>query len=332
MAGSVAPAPTVRGLDTLEPPPVPDVDDAGTSDIADASTPPRDAASEAASEPSSPTPFSPDECITDPSPGDHTYTCDGLTYLLQIDRQCEHAPCGLIVDLHGRGMSGFQMREATRLHVLAPSHGYLVLHPSATPEAVGGIWTEAVYPQVAAFVERVIRVFGVDASRVHVSGFSDGADLAFWFLCNHPELFASAAAASRLVPAAGCIGRTWEPRIPILYMHGAEDTFTILPAREMIDDVVTRLDLGDATEITITAGYTRKRWAASDMSLEYTEHAYTRLWGGGHCLPTGPATIEDDTPVTVTSCTLSDVQLDWGELALRWFSDHPRPPPLAAGP
>lgn len=331
VAGS--PGPTVRGLDTLEPP-VQGSEDAGVGDTPDAASPTPDAPPPPVTVPESsrPPPSAADACITDVSPGDHNYTCDGLTYLLQIDPACGRAPCGLIVDLHGRGMSVQQMRDTTRLHALAPSHGYLVLHPSATPEAVGGIWTEAMYPQVAAFIERVIRVFGVDPSRVHVTGFSDGADITFWFLCNHPELFASAAAVSRLLPAADCIGRNWKRRVPILYMHGEQDTLTILQARAMIDDVVTRLDLGDAIEVTVAAEYTRRRWSASQMTLEYIEHAYSRLLGAGHCVPSGPVVLGDGTSVSAPSCTLGEVQLHWGELALRWFREHPRPPRPDAGP
>jgi poly(3-hydroxybutyrate) depolymerase len=79
----------------------------------------------------------PDDCITDVSAGDHTFSCSGLTFLVKVDEQCTERACGLIFDVHGGTMSGAQMRDNTQLHELGAAQGYLVVHPSATPGPLG---------------------------------------------------------------------------------------------------------------------------------------------------------------------------------------------------
>jgi hypothetical protein len=75
----------------------------------------------------------PSGCITDVGPGDHAYSCDGITYLVMVDKMCTQLACGLILDIHGASMSAEIMRANTGLQKLAPSKGYLVVHPSAAP-------------------------------------------------------------------------------------------------------------------------------------------------------------------------------------------------------
>ena len=36
--------------------------------------------------------------------------------------------------------------------------------------------------------------------------------------------------------------------------------------------------------------------------------------------------------VNATTCTIGNIELDWGELALQWFVDHPRKPAPDTGP
>ncbi|MDD9940959.1 MAG: hypothetical protein OXU20_07985, partial [Myxococcales bacterium] len=74
-----------------------------------------------------------DDCITDVSAGDHTFTCSDVTFLVKVDPMCTEHACGLIFDIHGGTMSGAQMRDNTHLDELAPPEGFLVVHPSATP-------------------------------------------------------------------------------------------------------------------------------------------------------------------------------------------------------
>lgn len=280
-----------------------------------------------------------DTCIPSKEAGDHVFECNGLTFLTKVDESCLEKPCGLIFDVHGFSMSGQQMRDNTQLHELAPKAGYITVHPSAPgaakpdaePKIPGGAWSEAEYPHVLDFMERTIRVFDVDPNRVHITGFSQGGALTWWFLCNHSDLLASAApnAAAGIGGAETCISENWAPRVPILYMNGETDTAsTIDSARELVSTISSALSLTDEGEIDGDEGFTRTRYADDkDMSFEYVEHKYGgQVLLAGHCIPGGVDIegAENNYSVNATTCTEGDINIHWGEMVLDFFQKHPK--------
>jgi pimeloyl-ACP methyl ester carboxylesterase len=280
-----------------------------------------------------------DDCITDVSAGDHTFTCQGLTFLVMVDEMCTKFACGLIFDVHGGTMAGAQMRDNTKLHELAPRKGYLVVHPSATPETTGGSWnfdTDA--PKLADFMTRMIKAFHVDQQRVHFTGFSMGSGMTFWFLCNHADVLASVApisgaSADMIMDTAtgmNCLDSIGpEPRIPILFMNGIDDqALAIDLARQRVEGLVRRLELTGGEQIAGDGHWSRKRWKGSDhMLLDFIEHDYGgQAVLGGHCIPGG-----SDVPgsannfiLNATTCTTGEIDLHWGEVVLQWFIEHPK--------
>jgi pimeloyl-ACP methyl ester carboxylesterase len=306
---------------------------ASDEDAGSPSGPDAGAAIDASTEPRIMSPIDPpiaDDCIKDVSPGDHTYSCSGLTFLALIDPMCTKFACGVIFDIHGATMSGAQMRDNTLLYKIAPSKGYIVVNPSATSANTGGTWgTTNDPPKIADFLKRTIKAFHIDPDRVHVTGFSQGSDITFWFLCNEHELLASAA------PVSGasnrmCFNDGWHPRVPILYENGTKDqASTIDRARTMVDDIVTGLMLTGGTQIAGNGGYFRKHWIGDEgMEFDYIEHMY----GGqavldGHCIPGGVDTAtmgKNNFGLNATTCTTGMIDINWGELALQWFIAHPR--------
>jgi predicted esterase len=291
-----------------------------------------------------PPPFSTpvaDDCITNVSAGDHTFTCGGLTFLVMVHETCTKQACGLIFDVHGGTMAGLQMRDNTKLHELAPPKGFLVVHPSATPEKTNGSWDLAKHPPILHdFMKRMIKAFSVDQNRVHFTGFSQGSGMTFWFLCNYPELLASAApisgASADMVTVAATGGKcldainaSWSPRVPILFMNGLTDkALAIEPARERVNGLVSRLGLTGGEQIEGDGHYSRKHWTgANNMVFDYIEHDY----GGqaaldGHCVPGGTdlAGAPNNFGLNATTCSTGDIKLKWGEVALQWFIDHPK--------
>jgi len=271
-----------------------------------------------------------DDCINDVTPGDHTYSCGGLTFLALIDPMCTKVACGLIFDIHGATMSGAQMRDNTLLYKIAPSKGYIVVNPSATASNTGGTWDlMANPPTVGNFMDRMIKAFHVDPDRVHVTGFSQGSAMTFWFLCNKHELLASAAPVSGASDVA-CLNDAWQPRVPILYENGEKDqASTIDRSRMMVEQIKTQLKLIGGDEIAGDGHYSRKHWTAEGgMEFDYIEHDY----GGqavldGHCIPGGidkANTGTNNFGLNATTCTTGMININWGELVLQWFLDHPR--------
>ncbi|MDD9947457.1 MAG: hypothetical protein OXU20_40835, partial [Myxococcales bacterium] len=223
----------------------------------------------------------------------------------------------------------------------APPEGFLVVHPSATPANTGGSWNFPVHaPVLGDFMDRMIAAFHVDSKRIHVTGFSQGSAMTFWFLCNKQELLASTApvsgrSADQITTADGrncimSIGSDWSPRVPILFMNGTSDTaLAIDGARARVAGLAQRLGLGEGSQIDGDDGFRRTRYQdGSGMVLDYLEHDYGgQAVLGGHCLPGG-----DDIPgapnnfgLNATTCTTGDITVNWGEEALQWFLDHPKP-------
>ena len=283
----------------------------------------------------------PSGCITAVSPGEHIFTCDDLTYVVVIDERCTRLSCGVILDIHGAGMSARSMRDATELHKLAPRQGYLVVHPSARPENEGGSWDLARDPaRMRAFVDLMTSVFHVDRSRIHITGFSMGAAMTFAFLCHHTDILASTAvvtgSSADQVRAPGgdrrcieAIDAAWRPRVPIFFMNGVHDpALTRDAARARTEGIVSRLGLTGGTPIAGDAHYTRRRWTGEgDMTFDFLEHDYsTEGMLGGHCMPRGSRLpgAPDTLPANGVVCTTGSPTVHWGELALQWFAEHPK--------
>jgi pimeloyl-ACP methyl ester carboxylesterase len=267
-----------------------------------------------------------DDCITDVSAGDHTFTCGGLTFLVMVNPLCTEYACGLILDVHGATMAGAQMRDNTLLHELAPPEGFLVVHPSATASNTGGVWSAAAYPAVEDFMGRMIDAFHVDEDRVHFTGFSQGGQMSWHFVCNFSDVLASAAP---VAATPSCVDESWSPRIPLLYMQGITDgAFSIESSRAMIEDLKGVLELSGEGESVGDGNYDWRRWEGADgVSLDYIEHDY----GGqavlaGHCIPGGIDTpgAANNFGLNATTCTTGEIDLNWGEVVLQWFLDHPR--------
>jgi predicted esterase len=272
-----------------------------------------------------------DDCIKDVSPGDHAFTCSGLTFLTMVDPMCTKYACGVIFDIHGATMSGAQMRDNTLLYKIAPSKGYIVVNPSATASNTGGTWDLTNDPpKVADFLTRTIKAYHVDPDRVHVGGFSQGSIMTFWLLCNHHDIIASAAPVSGATDVTCITDASFKPRVPIFYENGINDRASMIDsARTMVDDLVKQLSLMGGMQIAGDGHYTRKHWTGDGgMEFDYIEHDY----GGqavldGHCIPGGvdkPGTGTNNFSLNATTCTTGMIAINWGELALEWYIGHPR--------
>jgi len=271
-----------------------------------------------------------DDCITDVTAGDHSFTCMGLTFLVLVDDTCTKFACGLIFDIHGATMSGAQMRDNTLLYKIAPSKGYIVVNPSATASNTGGTWDLTNDPpKVADFFDRMIKAFHIDPDRIHVDGFSQGSAMTFWFLCNRNSVLASAAPVSGATDVS-CMTDSWKPRVSIFYENGTKDqASTIDSSRMMVQSIETQLMLKGGDKIAGDGMYTRTHWTGDGgMEFDYLEHDY----GGqpvldGHCIPGGVDVSGMGTNnfgLNATTCTTGTITINWGELALQWFIDHPR--------
>lgn len=293
----------------------------------DASLPPPDAAP---TFPTWPTGPSGGPCELSTEPGDRVFSCGDLTLSVRIGERCASGGCGVLVEAHASGMSVLQMREATQLHELGESAGFIVIQPSPSRPDTAGTWSELMYPALFELLERAFEVFRVDRQRLHISGFGSGADLALHFACGEPELWASVAAVSSVGPDASCFTPAWQPPVPMLYAHGALDVVSSIDdAQAMIEAIVAQLGLRGDELIAGDALYRRRHWTGDrGMVLDFIEHQYARMVYGGFCIPGGSDTAGENSDVVMiaAACSTPVNGVSWGQAALDWALAHTKAP------
>lgn len=157
--------------------------------------------------------------------------------------------------------------------------------------------------------------------------------MTFWLLCNHNDVLASVAVVTGLsvdqmrAPDGSrrcidAIDAAWQPRVPILFMNGVLDpVLTPNLARARVGGRIERLALRGGDRIAGDGHFTRWRWTDTSerMTFDFIEHDYSAEGQlAGHCMPGG-------LKPTRTTCTDGAIRLNWGEIALQWFLDHPKP-------
>lgn len=278
-------------------------------------------------------------CVTDISAGDHTFTCGGLQVDVRIPPACEAPGCGLILELHGDTGSGLLMDGHTNLRALGAAHGYIVLAPSGPPFGggqPGSTWHASNDATLVATVQQFASVFRVDAKKIHVTGFSRGGFVTWRLLCDHADLFASAAPAGAgdgtNFGEATCFtpGRTPSRHIPILFMMGRTDQSVGYASMTKIRDAAIKSYATPTTPQILDqdADYTHNRWSAGDALFETFDHAYHTVADGpfgdaeGHCIAGSKS--DPYAPQYAIPCVLPNA-FTWGEQVLAFFVAHPMP-------
>ncbi|MFT3694955.1 MAG: hypothetical protein QM831_17525 [Kofleriaceae bacterium] len=277
-------------------------------------------------------------CITDVSPGDHTFTCGGLQTDVRIPDVCEAPGCGLILELHGDTGNGLLMDGHTKLRDLGQQNGYIVVAPSGPPwpGGPGSTWHSSNDATLIATVTAFRDVFRVDPKKIHVIGFSRGSFVTWRLLCDHADLFASAA------PGGGgdgtdfgettCFdsaGHVPSRKIPIIFLMGQLDASVGYDSLKKIrDEAVANYGL-PTTPSTISSDttYHHDSYAGASV-IETFDHGYATVPDGpfgsaqGHCIP--GSTSDPYAPQYAIPCKLPN-SFVWGEEVMKFFLAHPMP-------
>jgi dienelactone hydrolase len=276
-------------------------------------------------------------CITDVTPGDHVYNCSGLQVDARIPAACEAPGCGLILELHGDTGNGLLMDGHTKLRDLGEQHGYIVIAPSGPPwpGGPGSTWHMEDDAILIAMTTQFRDVFRVDAQKIHVTGFSRGSFVTWRLLCDHADLFASAA------PGGGgdgtdfgevtCFsnGRMPSRPVPILFLMGQKDQSVGYPSLVQIRDAaIANYQLSGPTTISSDSTYHHDLWSGSGLGLviETFDHAYATVPDGpfgsaqGHCI--AGSTSDPYAAQYAIPCKLPN-SFVWGEEVMGFFLAHP---------
>ncbi|MEP7123209.1 MAG: hypothetical protein ABJE95_19935 [Byssovorax sp.] len=265
-------------------------------------------------------------CALSLTAGHHVFACDGgISYDVEIPPACTSPGCGLIVDIHGFTMNADLENKGSQMQALGKKNGYIIVQPSAP--GLPASWDQATHaPLVYTFVAGLASVLGADPKRIHVMGFSQGGGMTWRLVCDHAAFFASG---SPLGGLAGCEfsgANVPSEEVPILQVHGRKDAVvsfqnTALPQRDAAlaywmdgPGVVIEQDLTHTATRYVTAAGTR---------FELWEHDYVAgsFILGGHCFPGG--TDIGPSPFQY-GCTAPGTFI-YGELAMQFFLDHPKP-------
>jgi len=284
----------------------------------------------------------PSGCVTDVSAGMHTFTCEGLDTQIFVPSPCEAPGCGLILELHGDTGTGPLFEANMGLMPLGNQNGYIVLAPTGPPLAgqVGSTWTLAEDDKLMSIIDTVAGVFGTDATKTHVTGFSRGGYVTWRLMCEHADRFASIApGAGGSAPGGDCLGVDEvscpfdasmpggmpSHAVPVLALMGRLDAAVPLACTTRIrDQAIAAWGLGAVQLLDGDAKYSHNHWGAGNGNglVETFEHSYETANPGpessflGHCIP--GSMFDPQAPQYAVACAPPNA-FAWGAQVMRFF-------------
>ncbi len=169
----------------------------------------------------------------------------------------------LVLVLHGRSGNGQGMARLTHFDARADRHGFIVAYPNSLLEQwnyLHGIPGAADGPDDVGFllkiVDRIALAYPIDASRVYVTGLSNGGFMAQRLACldqSRFAAFASVAASGYAVMRETCEN---DAAIDALYLHGTDDRLAPWTGLAVADPG------GGTQRVTLSVSETVKYWSA----------------------------------------------------------------------
>ena len=274
--------------------------------------------------------------LGDVSAGQHTYSCAGLTYDVDIPAACASSSCGLVADVHGLSMSGIMEDNNTDLRRLGEQYGYIVVQPNAAPAPPLSSWTPSTDdPKVFGFIELAASTLHADTKRLHMTGFSEGGYMTYRFLCDHADYFASVAPAAGAGCSFGGDAGMWgssnvpSREIPVLAVNGTLDALVnfnsvAVPQR---DKVVAGWHMNSGMTVAGDSTFTRTRYTSpSGTVFEFIQHDYSssQTFTKGHCFP-GSKDLDGGEPGQVFGFACQPPNsFVWGDEVMKFFMAHPK--------
>jgi pimeloyl-ACP methyl ester carboxylesterase len=258
-----------------------------------------------------------------------------VTYDLEIPQQILDNPCGLILDVHGGGMTADTENDGTNMRELGKQYGYVILQPSMP----NGMVTIAYDKTVFNVVYLIMDELNIDEDRIHVMGFSMGGAFVWRALRDHSDMLASIAPLStgagtediRYVPSWDNMP---EYEIPIISVLGRNDPIVPPETRGMPlwNAILEVWNMGPALVIAGDDTYTHYRYTnANGTILEFLMHDYVSNApvgagiAGGHCFPGSDAHYDPLNPSRYIpyGCE-GENSFNIGEEVMKFFIEHPK--------
>ncbi len=222
------------------------------------------------------------------------------TYVLHVPAGVEQ-PAGLVINMHGAGMTGGEQASLTNYNAAADRHGFAVVYP----DGIDMSWADgrgASTPDrqgvddvgfLVALADRLTHDLNIAPGKVFATGLSAGAFMAMRLGCQRADIFAA------IAPVAGSLGSavacTPSQPVSVFATNGASDSVVPYYGGGMLgrggpSDIVavpTMADrwraLDNCPSLPVEDAITPEvhRFTASGCA-DGTEVVFVRVNGGGH--------------------------------------------------
>ncbi|EOD64234.1 alpha/beta hydrolase family esterase [Amycolatopsis vancoresmycina] len=168
-------------------------------------------------------------CTLAPTSGTVAREAAGRAYHVNVPPGLPGAPVPLLLSLHG-ALQPYALHEReTRWSDSAAAKHFIVAYPSAAGPAWDADRRSGDVAYLRAVVEDVSRTWCVDPHRVHVEGFSSGANMSARLACDASDVFASVAAYAGVSPAFTGSPCTPDRPISVGLFHSDGDLISLPP-------------------------------------------------------------------------------------------------------
>jgi poly(3-hydroxybutyrate) depolymerase len=224
-----------------------------------------------------------------------------------------------------------------KMRELGAQNGYIVIAPSGPPwpGGPGSTWSSGNDATLVDMTTQFRDVFRVNPKKVHVTGFSRGGFVTWRLLCDHADLFASAAPAGAGFGAnfgeTTCFQNNRAPsrKIPITFLMGRTDVSVGYTNMVNIRNAaITNYGVTGPTVLASDANYTHNQWTGNGAVIETWDHAYENYptsdfaSAKGHCIV--GSTTDPLAPQYAIPCQPPNAFV-WGEEVMKFFMANPMP-------
>jgi polyhydroxybutyrate depolymerase len=178
---------------------------------------------------------------------ERSVTVDGVerAYRVHVPARLTR-PAPLVVVLHGGGGNGSQVEQQTGFTTTADREGFVVAYPDGSGRTRLRTWNAGTCCAYArdqrvddvsftrAMLDAVATEFPVDPARIHVTGFSNGAMMAYRLGCELTDRIAAIAPVSGALNTEPC---TPSRPLSVLHIHGTADQHVPITGGPPLRDV-----------------------------------------------------------------------------------------------
>jgi polyhydroxybutyrate depolymerase len=190
------------------------------------------------------------DCTLAPTSGTVDRAAAGRTYHVNVPPGLSGPSVPVLLSLHG-ALQPYSLHEKeTRWSAAAATEHFIVAYPSAAGLAWDAAQGSGDVTYLRAVVEDISSTWCVDPRRVHVEGFSSGANMSARLACDAPAVFASVAAYAGVSPSFTGSPCAPDRPIAVALFHSDGDVISLPPFAVAHRDEWLRRNGCPATPVT----------------------------------------------------------------------------------